>query len=250
MLKYIKKKDENEEHVVVVSYGLNCGSSEDLRKSWIVDSGATTHVCSDRSLFLSFEDLENSQAIMVGNGERVLAKRKRKVQLSAKVILQNVLFCPDLHVNLISVPKLIESGCTTYFENVEAAQALVPGRSNPLGTTTEFRSSTFEEYGAPVGPRRAMPIPAVFDTDEEGSRFTQRSSAVDEAAIEWGYSPLILACNTQLRRWQPTNVSNVNALLLTWYRSPFEAEENRKQLKPKQKQNAKKNKKENREKQK
>lgn len=117
MLKYIKKKDENEEHVVVVSYGLNCGSSEDLRKSWIVDSGATTHVCSDRSLFLSFEDLENSQAIMVGNGEKVLAKRKGKVQLSGKVILQNVLFCPDLHVNLISVPKLIENGCTTYFEN-------------------------------------------------------------------------------------------------------------------------------------
>eukprot|EP00963_Diacronema_lutheri_P011185 scaffold1334_cov342-Pavlova_lutheri.AAC.1 len=53
--------------------------------------------------------------------------------------------------------------------DVEAAQALVPGRSNPLGTTTEFRSSTFEEYGAPVGPRTAMPIPAVFDTDEDRS---------------------------------------------------------------------------------
>eukprot|EP00963_Diacronema_lutheri_P013224 scaffold2466_cov333-Pavlova_lutheri.AAC.1 len=53
---------------------------------------------------------------------------------------------------------------------VEAAPAVVPRRSNPLGTTTEFRSSTFEEYGAPDGPRRAMPIPTVFDTDEEGSR--------------------------------------------------------------------------------
>jgi len=35
--------------------------------------------------------------------------------------------------------------------SVMAAQALVPGRSNPLGTTTEFRSRTFEEYGAPCG---------------------------------------------------------------------------------------------------
>eukprot|EP00963_Diacronema_lutheri_P005052 scaffold370_cov349-Pavlova_lutheri.AAC.37 len=69
--------------------------------------------------------------------------------------------------------------------------------------------------GPPVGPRRAMPIPAVFDTDEDGSWFTQRSSAVDDAAIVWGYSPLILACNTQLRRWQLTNVSKVNTLLLT-----------------------------------
>jgi len=60
-----------------------------------------------------------------------------------------------------------------------------------------------------------MPIPAVNDTDEERSRVNERSSTVDEAAIEWGYSPLILACNTQLRRWQPTNVSKVNTLLLT-----------------------------------
>eukprot|EP00963_Diacronema_lutheri_P002458 scaffold170_cov434-Pavlova_lutheri.AAC.1 len=59
-----------------------------------------------------------------------------------------------------------------------------------------------------------MPIPAVFDTDEDRSRFTLTSSAVDEAAIEWGYSPLNLACYIQLRRWQPTNVSKVNTLLL------------------------------------
>jgi len=60
-----------------------------------------------------------------------------------------------------------------------------------------------------------MPIPVLFDTDEEGSRFTERSSAVDDAAIEWEYSPLILACNTQLQRWQPTNVPKVNTMLLT-----------------------------------
>lgn len=36
-----------------------------------------------------------------------------------------------------------------------------------------------------------------------------------EAAVEWEYSPLIRVCNTLLRRWQPTNVPNVNTLLLT-----------------------------------
>eukprot|EP00963_Diacronema_lutheri_P010967 scaffold1283_cov364-Pavlova_lutheri.AAC.1 len=38
-------------------------------------------------------------------------------------------------------------------------------------------------WGPPGGPRRAMPNPAVNETDEDRSRFTERSSAVDEAAI-------------------------------------------------------------------
>ena len=31
--------------------------------------------------------------------------------------MQNVLFCPELHVNLISVSKLFEKGCDVYFGN-------------------------------------------------------------------------------------------------------------------------------------
>eukprot|EP00963_Diacronema_lutheri_P010768 scaffold1163_cov370-Pavlova_lutheri.AAC.2 len=56
---------------------------------------------------------------------------------------------------------------STFFLTGEAAPALVLGRSNLFGTTTEFRSSTLEEYGAQLVVKRAMPIPAVFDTDEE-----------------------------------------------------------------------------------
>ena len=67
---------------------------------------------------------------------------------------------------------------------IGSAQVLVPGRSNPEGTTTEFRSRTFEENGTQEGPRRSMPIPAVNGTDEDRARLDSRSSAVDNAAIE------------------------------------------------------------------
>eukprot|EP00963_Diacronema_lutheri_P013295 scaffold2630_cov350-Pavlova_lutheri.AAC.1 len=83
-----------------------------------------------------------------------------------------------------------------------AAPALVPGRSNPLGTTTAFRSSTFEEYGAPLGSSHGDAHSCSVRYRRGGIPVTERSSAVDDAAIEWGYSPLILARNTQLRRWQ------------------------------------------------
>jgi len=55
-----------------------------------------------------------------------------------------------------------------------------------------------------------MPIPAVHKADEVRSHFSERFSAVDGAAIEWGYSPLILSCNTQVesgnRRTDPKSV--------------------------------------------
>lgn len=36
---------------------------------------------------------------------------------------------------------------------------------------------------------------------------------VDDAAMECGYSPMILVCNLQVQQWQPTKISKVNALL-------------------------------------
>lgn len=73
MLKYFMKNDKDNKRVVVVFNGLNCGSSVDLRRSWIVDYGATTHDCCERCLFWTYDKVEHFQAIMVGNGERVVA---------------------------------------------------------------------------------------------------------------------------------------------------------------------------------
>eukprot|EP00963_Diacronema_lutheri_P012262 scaffold1687_cov467-Pavlova_lutheri.AAC.1 len=61
------------------------------------------------------------QSILVGNGEVVHAKQSGTVALAENVELQKVLFCPELRVNLISVPKLMERGCNVYFENGECA---------------------------------------------------------------------------------------------------------------------------------
>ena len=61
--------------------------------------------------------MSTAQKIFVGDGHAVTTQGTSNVKLVAHIEMKNVLFCPDLHVNLISVSKLLEKGCNVYFEN-------------------------------------------------------------------------------------------------------------------------------------
>ena len=108
---------ENVEKVALVSYALECGRTDIFGNLWIVDSGATTHICANQELFTSAMQACATQSIFVGNGEVLSASECGNVEVAKNVELQNVLFCPELKVNLVSVPKLMERGCNIYFEN-------------------------------------------------------------------------------------------------------------------------------------
>eukprot|EP00963_Diacronema_lutheri_P004998 scaffold365_cov361-Pavlova_lutheri.AAC.2 len=112
---------ETDEKVALVSYALECGEANCLENIWIVDSGATAHFCAQQEMFTSLTQEASPQSILVGNGEVVHAKQSGTVTLAENVELQKVLFCPELRVNLISIPKLMERGCNVYFENGECA---------------------------------------------------------------------------------------------------------------------------------
>eukprot|EP00963_Diacronema_lutheri_P012972 scaffold2152_cov336-Pavlova_lutheri.AAC.3 len=112
---------DDEEKVALVTYALECGNASSLGDIWIVDSGVTAHVCAQREAFTSVTQEVSPQSILVGNGEVVLAKETGTVALGGNVELRNVLYCPELKVNLISVRKLMERGCNVYFENGECA---------------------------------------------------------------------------------------------------------------------------------
>eukprot|EP00963_Diacronema_lutheri_P013296 scaffold2630_cov350-Pavlova_lutheri.AAC.2 len=112
---------DDEEKVALVSYALECGNASSLGDIWIVDSGATAHVFAEREAFTSVTQEDTPQSILVRNGQVVLAKETGTVALGGNVELRNVLYCPELMANLISVPKLMERGYNVYFENGECA---------------------------------------------------------------------------------------------------------------------------------
>lgn len=97
--------------------------------AWIVDSGATSHVCSGLSLFTEFKAVENL-TVTLSNGTTAIM-HKGIVKLTPKMSLHHVLHIPSFKFNLISVSSMLASSlCFAHF---------FPGycviQDHPLGLT-------------------------------------------------------------------------------------------------------------------
>ncbi|XP_019442317.1 PREDICTED: uncharacterized protein LOC109347040 [Lupinus angustifolius] len=75
---------------------------------WILDMGATDHVCYSLSRFQSFKQI-TPISIKLPNGENLNAHYSGTVVISSQLYLNNVLCLPSFNFNLISVSKLIKS---------------------------------------------------------------------------------------------------------------------------------------------
>jgi transposase InsO family protein len=110
-LKLNKIKQNHEQY-------LNCYFILPIKdKRWIVDSGATSHMTSDRRLFTELEYC--SGQVQVANGEDVDIKGIGKVKLHGDFSLKDVLWVPSLNVSLISVPSLTKEGFKVLFDKTK-----------------------------------------------------------------------------------------------------------------------------------
>ncbi len=123
-----EKKVRFEERVCIV------GEASEERNKWLLDSGASTHVCNSRSMFEEIKPEKSS--VLVGDNNEVFVEGRGTVKLRVKanntnivnaLILQNVAFVPKLGVNLVSTGRLESQGMTIVTEN---------GRSNILAGST------------------------------------------------------------------------------------------------------------------
>ena len=95
------------------------------QNSWIVDSGATCHMCNDSKHFVELRDLKQSQEVTLGDGHAVKANKCGTVMLQMKLPdnevkkckLYDVLYVPALTYNLLSISRATQSGKTTEFVN-------------------------------------------------------------------------------------------------------------------------------------
>ena len=76
--------------------------------SWILDSGATDHVSFSLTNFHSYHQI-NPITVRLPNGQFVYATHSGTVQLSALIILKDVLYILSFTFNLISISKLVSS---------------------------------------------------------------------------------------------------------------------------------------------
>ena len=111
---------ENNEDIIaaVVSQVLLAATSKD----WIIDSGATRHICGDRNAFNSYTPLNNGEEqVFMGDSSAALVVGKGKVLLkltSGKTLsLSDVLHVPNIRANLVSVALLSKVGIKLAFES-------------------------------------------------------------------------------------------------------------------------------------
>ena len=91
-------------------------------KEWVVDSGATRHICANRNAFASYTVVgDGEEQIYLGDSRTVKVHGKGKVLLkltSGKTLaLNDVLHVPEIRVNLISVSLLGKVGVKVSFES-------------------------------------------------------------------------------------------------------------------------------------
>lgn len=77
------------------------------KKPWIVDCGATDHMTGEHSTFTEFQPIPNGRNIRVATGEYEKVAGIGTVVISKNIILNSVLYVPNLDFNLISPIKLM-----------------------------------------------------------------------------------------------------------------------------------------------
>lgn len=107
-------------------YSLSCFNSDrkHLKRlsDFIVDSGSSIHMSHDKHLFATFRP--NRGRIKIANGSYIPVLGYGNIFLHIKtsagplsLILRDVSYVPDLHINLISVNELNKEGYTLLFDN-------------------------------------------------------------------------------------------------------------------------------------
>lgn len=90
-------------------------------QDWIVDSGATNHMCCDKKLFSSLRN-GNLGNIVIANGDKLKATGIGNIKIVigennhlVELDLRDVLFVPDMKTNLLSVQKITAKGFCVKF---------------------------------------------------------------------------------------------------------------------------------------
>ena len=90
-------------------------------EAWWIDSGATRHVCKDKSSFKTYESIEDGNVLYMGNSSTAAAKEKGFVDLeftSGKMLtLTDVYHVPEIRKNLVSGSHLNKFGFKLVFES-------------------------------------------------------------------------------------------------------------------------------------
>lgn len=115
-----QKSNDVDEEIVFAVY-------DKTRLGWYIDSGATAHMCHERSFFDNLQSTEKSN-VTAANGSKMTEIGKGSGQLycvdsqnhTRRTEVTDVLYIPEIQTNLLSVSKLLKKGFSVHFEDDKA----------------------------------------------------------------------------------------------------------------------------------
>ena len=88
---------------------------------WVVDTGATRHICFSKELFLNYEEVTNEENVYLGDSGTARVAKKGKVllkfTLDKSLALHSILHVPNMCRNLVSGLLLNKAGIKLVFES-------------------------------------------------------------------------------------------------------------------------------------
>lgn len=135
ILKGEQPEQVNFAHVSDFCFNLNVNSSMP-NTCWIIDTGATTHICAYYEHFVNFKDLGKEIKIYMPNGNVRTTRKYGDVPLDESLILRDILYVPSFKLNLLSVGKILQNRfleCCFYadlctFQDQRTSKVIAMGR--------------------------------------------------------------------------------------------------------------------------
>ncbi|KAL4352088.1 hypothetical protein GQ457_06G029360 [Hibiscus cannabinus] len=100
-------------------YARQAFTSNGSKDKWLIDSGCTSHMTNDSSIFSKL-DSSIKVPVRMGNGAMVKSTGKGTIVVQTKKgtkYINDVLLVPDLNESLLSVAQMIRNGYSLVFEN-------------------------------------------------------------------------------------------------------------------------------------
>lgn len=133
------------------SYDVAFTAGETHTIKWIIDTGASSHMTSDRHAFYSIEPLKTPRTIYFANGGHGTAKYEGTILLnigSAVIALENVLYVPECkEANLFSVSAAMRKGAKITMAKEECVIS-----KDDFSWTFTLQGNVFTLHGTPMVP--------------------------------------------------------------------------------------------------